>query len=111
MFLHKSLIVQDSFCPGNSTKYELLLVEQQHSYLLCWINKNGPSSGSTMLINKGSNVLHYLYLQEKLQTQNNADAAAILVWVHAALKGKLNVHLPEGFDKRTGLATRLTLVH
>ena len=111
MFSTKKLTVRDTHCPGNGTKYELMLVDMTHSWLLCWLNKWGPSSGCTMIVSKGSNLLHYSYLQEKLNTRNNPDSAAILAWVHKVTDGNIDVCVPEGFDIQSGLEIRLRLVH
>lgn len=111
MFSNTTMTVRDTHCPGNGTKYELMLVDVQHSWVLCWLNKWAPSSGGTMMVSKGSNLLHYSYLQEKLHTRSNADSAAILAWVHKVTDGKIDVCVPEGFDKQSGLMIRLKLVH
>jgi len=101
----------ESFCPGNGTRYDLLLVELDQFYVLCWLNKDGANSGKTMKLTKGTNFLHHSYMQEKLNVRSDADIAAVLVWVNRITDGKLDIEVPHGFDGQSGLRLNLTLVH
>jgi hypothetical protein len=79
------------FQPGNGTRYEVVLVPDENSFLFGWVNGSGTIAefGNTGLMTSG-------YFMDKLKLHNRADAAALMTLVNE-LTGR-PVELPFGFD-------------
>jgi hypothetical protein len=75
------VVVEDSYEPGNATRYDLALIEPEwggNYRLLLWLN--APGGGRAMRLHVDG-IVHIGYLAEKLDYRNVLDLRAILRWL------------------------------
>ena len=70
-------VVEDSYEPGNATRYDLVLVEPEFGSAV-WLN--APGGGQAMRLHVDG-IVHVGYLAEKLDYRNVLDLRAILRWL------------------------------
>jgi hypothetical protein len=73
-----SKVIHEEWCPGNGTKYELMLVTTESHTVVVWVNRG--MGGLATKVNATS-LLHYTYFAEKLGHNVDADIGAILAWL------------------------------
>ena len=100
--------IAESYCPGNGTRYDLSLIfnHDTRTYLFCWVN--APRHGRSMVL-QADGFLHYSYLGEKLNHRNDADLAALMVWIRGVTERECG--FPPNFDDKTGLYSPNPTVH
>jgi hypothetical protein len=100
--------ITESYCPGNGTRYDLSLVfnHKTRTYLFCWVN--APGCGRSMVL-QADGFLHYRYVGEKLNYRNDADLAALMVWIRSVTERECG--FPPDFDSTTGLYSPNPIVH
>ena len=68
----------EAWCPGNGTRYEVMMVEEEETYEFVWLN--APQHGRAMRIAKESFV-HVSYIGSKLGHYNETDLFALMRWM------------------------------
>ena len=68
----------DVWCPGNGTRYEVMLVEEEETYVFVWLN--APQHGRALRIGKHT-FLHVAYFGDKLGYHNETDLFALMRWM------------------------------
>jgi len=107
-----SNVRMDAYCPGNGTRYELMLTtfeEERGREVTVFTWLNSPYGGRTMRLPRAGRTVTLNYVTEKMgECGSEADFAAIMVWLkrHA----DIGVHMPRNYDMETGLPHRLKLV-
>jgi hypothetical protein len=106
-----SNVRMDAYCPGNGTRYELMLTTFEDERgrevtVFTWLNS--PYGGRTMRLPVGS-AIAIRYITEKMgECGSEADFAAIMAWLRG--RANMDVIMPRNYDMETGLPHRLKLV-
>ena len=110
--MSEQTVLMDGYCPGNGTRYELMLVTFEErpgrlATVFTWLNN--PYGGRTMRLPTHGVPLPMDYVETKLGgCGSDADYAAIMVWVRE--NAKVPVCIPNQYSSDTGLRNRLHLV-
>jgi hypothetical protein len=110
--MSKQSVSMDAYCPGNGTRYELMLVtfkddRKQQVTVFTWLNS--PYGGRTMRLPGAGRTVTLNYITEKMGgCGSEADFATIMVWLRK--NSGVKVHIPRNYDMETGLPHRLKLV-
>ena len=107
-----SNVRMDAYCPGNGTRYELMLTTFNNergteATVFTWLNS--AYGGRTMRLPRAGRTVTLGYVTEKMgECGSEADFAAIMVWLkqHA----DIGVDMPRNYDMKTGMPHRLMLV-
>jgi len=85
--------------PGNGTRYFGVLAQvSEDSFLVTWLS-NGDNGGTAFLFNRNS-VLHSDYVMEKMKLNHEADALALMVFLHEFTG--VGAFIPDNFSHETG---------
>jgi hypothetical protein len=112
VYMSEQSVLMEAYCPGNGTRYELMLVsfEDKHGQgvtVFTWLNS--PYGGRTMRLPRAGRTVTLNYITEKMSgCGSDADFAAIMVWLRK--NSGVGVHIPRNYDMETGLPHRLKLV-
>ena len=89
-------IVRDAWCPGNATRYELVITRPMvGNAVLVWQNATPRGGGLAFTFNPDEEI-DLDYLMGKMGIKSEADGAAILAWLG---RMGIRVHMPGGFNE------------